>query len=134
MNHDGSVQEQSVPILAECLMGRSGRCVGLSDRRSGAGRFNDWRNAAVLGCMLKWLSINKDAMIALVVLVSPLIAILGGLVSSVVSYRAVVTDPRIQREIADRQFRLTSSRSWMRAGNFGHWPNRALIPQRAPDG
>jgi hypothetical protein len=67
--------------------------------------------------MLKWLSINKDAMIALAALVSPLIAILGGLVSSVVSYRAVVTGPRIQREIADRQFRLTSSQ--MTASLFG---------------
>jgi hypothetical protein len=67
--------------------------------------------------MLKWLSINKVAMIALAALVSPLIAILGGLVSSVVSYRAVVTGPRIQREIADRQIRLTSSQ--MTASLFG---------------
>jgi hypothetical protein len=53
--------------------------------------------------LLSWFAINKDAVIAMGALVSPVTAV----VAAMVSYRAVVTGPRIQREIARSQFELT---------------------------
>ena len=58
--------------------------------------------------MLDWFAANKDALIAVAALVSPVVAVVGGLISALVSYRAVVTGPRIQREIAREQFNLTT--------------------------
>jgi hypothetical protein len=53
--------------------------------------------------LLSWFATNKDAVIAMGALVSPVTA----MVAAMVSYRAVVTGPRIQREIARSQFELT---------------------------
>jgi hypothetical protein len=53
--------------------------------------------------LVGWLKENKDAMLALAGLISPFTALLAAFVS----YRAVVTGPRIQREIAQEQYRLT---------------------------
>lgn len=58
--------------------------------------------------VLDWCAAHRDALIAVAALVSPLVAVGGTLISAVVSYRAVVTGPRIQREIAQQQFRLTN--------------------------
>jgi hypothetical protein len=52
--------------------------------------------------LLSWFATNKDAVIAMGALVSPVTAV----VAAMVSYRAVVTGPRIQREIARSQFEL----------------------------
>ena len=54
--------------------------------------------------LIGWLKENKDAMLALAGLISPFTALLAAFVS----YRAVVTGPRIQREIAQEQYRLTN--------------------------
>src|SRR5262249_20693845 len=47
-------------------------------------------------------------LVAVAALVSPVIAVIGTVVAAFVSYRAVTTGPRIQREIAREQFALTS--------------------------
>lgn len=59
---------------------------------------------SVLSSLLSWFADNKDALIAIAALVSPVTAVLA----TFVSYRAVVTGPRIQRGIARDQFVLTS--------------------------
>ena len=51
-----------------------------------------------------WLKDNKDGVLALAALISPATA----MIAAFVSYRAVVTGPRIQREIAQRQFDLNN--------------------------
>ena len=53
--------------------------------------------------MLEWINANKDALVAIGGLMSPAVAV----VASLVSYRAVVTGPRIQRKIARDQAELT---------------------------
>lgn len=56
--------------------------------------------------MLEWLRVNKDALVAIAALLSPLIAVAGTLMAAVVSYRAVTTGPIVQREIAHIQLDL----------------------------
>ena len=63
----------------------------------------DWWHA-----LLAWFAANKDALVAIAALLSPLIAVTGTVIASIVSYRAVVTGPRLQREISREQFGLTS--------------------------
>jgi hypothetical protein len=58
--------------------------------------------------MLEWFATNKEAMIAIAALISPIVAVAGTVLASIVSYRAVVTGPRVQREISREQFELTS--------------------------
>jgi hypothetical protein len=60
--------------------------------------------------MLAWFATNKDALIAIAALVSPVVAVIIGLVSAIVSYRAVVTGPRIQREISKETLRTAQAR------------------------
>jgi hypothetical protein len=56
--------------------------------------------------LLQWFAANKDALVAIAALVSPVVAVIGTVVAAIVSYRAVTTGPRIQREIASDQFTL----------------------------
>jgi hypothetical protein len=49
-----------------------------------------------------WLASHKDGVISLAALISPLMA----LVAAMVSFRAVVTGPKIQLQIAQQQFNL----------------------------
>jgi len=58
--------------------------------------------------MLNWFTANKDALIAVAALVSPVVAVVIGLISAVVSYRAVVTGPRIQREISQESLKIAA--------------------------
>lgn len=58
----------------------------------------------MIDAVFEWLRDNKDGALALAALISPATA----LVAAGVSYRAVITGPRIQREIAERQSALTS--------------------------
>jgi hypothetical protein len=59
--------------------------------------------------MLAWFATNKDALIAVAALVSPIVAVIGGLIAAAVSYRAVVTGPHIQREISRDTLRTTQA-------------------------
>jgi hypothetical protein len=58
--------------------------------------------------LLSWFATNKDALIAIAALVSPVVAVIGTLVAAFVSYRAIITGPRIQREISREQFVVTN--------------------------
>src|SRR5690348_2177972 len=58
--------------------------------------------------LLDWSAIHKDGLVAIAALVSPVVAVIGTVLAAFVSYRAVTTGPRIQREIASEQFALTS--------------------------
>ena len=58
--------------------------------------------------MLAWFATNKDALIAVAALVSPIVAVIGGLIAAAVSYRAVVTGPHIQREISRDTLRTSN--------------------------
>lgn len=53
----------------------------------------------MINTVFGWLRDNKDGVLALAALISPATA----LVAAFVSYRAVITGPRIQHEIAKRQ-------------------------------
>jgi hypothetical protein len=59
--------------------------------------------------MLEWFAANKDALIAVAALVSPVVAVIGGLISAAVSYRAVVTGPRIQQDISKETLRTAQA-------------------------
>jgi hypothetical protein len=53
--------------------------------------------------VLPWVANNKDALLALAAFLAPVTSIIVGLVS----YRAVVTRPRVQLRIAQEQHKLT---------------------------
>ena len=53
--------------------------------------------------VLPWVTNNKDALLALAAFLAPVTSIIVGLVS----YRAVVTGPRVQLRIAQEQSKLT---------------------------
>jgi hypothetical protein len=61
-----------------------------------------------------WLRDNKDGVLALAALISPATA----LVATFVSYRAVITGPRIQREIADRQSAFNNRQIELQQGSL----------------
>jgi hypothetical protein len=78
--------------------------------------------------MLVWFKDNKDALIAIAALVSPVVAVIGTVIASIVSYRAVVTGPRIQREIARETFRMT--RAQITAGLYGTSDHQWIVDFR----
>jgi hypothetical protein len=57
--------------------------------------------------MLNWFAKNHVAVVAIGALVAPVVAVIGTIISAVVSYWAVVTAPRIQREISHDTIRMT---------------------------
>jgi hypothetical protein len=63
---------------------------------------------ALIASVLLWFATNKDAVLAIAALASPLIAVAGAVWASIMAYRAAVTGPRTQLQIASDQFALTS--------------------------
>jgi hypothetical protein len=57
--------------------------------------------------MLDWFRDNKDAVVAIAALSSPIVAMFGTLLAALLSFRAVTTAPRVQREIAQETARMT---------------------------
>jgi hypothetical protein len=51
--------------------------------------------------VLKWLTANKDALVALAALSSPIIVFVGTIIGTFVSYKAAIAGPRMQRMIAE---------------------------------
>jgi hypothetical protein len=62
----------------------------------------------MINAFFVWLKDNRDGVLALAALISPATVMLSVFVAAIVSYRAVVTGPRIQREIAQKQFELNN--------------------------
>jgi hypothetical protein len=57
--------------------------------------------------MLDWFRDNKDALLAIAVLASPIVAMFGTLLAALLSFRAVTAAPRVQREIAQETAKMT---------------------------
>jgi hypothetical protein len=79
--------------------------------------------------VMSWFRDNKDALIAVAALVAPLLAVIGTIISAIVSYRAVVTGPRIQREIARDTIRMTQAQ--ITSGLYGAADHQWIVDFRA---
>jgi hypothetical protein len=79
--------------------------------------------------MLDWFHDNKDAVLAIAALSSPLVAMVGTIIAAVVSFRAVTTGPRIQREIARDTIRMTQAQ--ITAGLYGAADHQWITDFRA---
>jgi hypothetical protein len=64
--------------------------------------------------VLPWVANNKDALLALAAFLAPVTSIIVGLVS----YRAVVTGPKVQLRIAQEQSELTERQLVMQEKQF----------------
>jgi hypothetical protein len=79
--------------------------------------------------MLDWFRDNKDAVIAIAALSSPLVAMVGTIIAAVVSFKAVTTGPRVQRDISRDTLRMTQAQ--ITAGLYGAADHQWIVDFRA---
>jgi hypothetical protein len=90
--------------------------------------------------MIDWFSDHKDAAIAIAALASPFVVMIGTLVAAMLSFKAITTAPRIQREIAQETARMTQeiardtarrTQAQIRAGLYGAADHQWITDFRA---